>query len=254
MSRNTLDITATAMSCKGLLGSSRRLSAVGVVIIVTTLAAAAVTIWQLREGTYAAVRRDLGNISVLAADQMTRSMQAVDLIVQDVADHVHDAHVGTPEQFSTLLASRETHEFLANDLKSLPQADALTLVGTDGKVVNFSRSWPAPPIDVTDRDFYQYLRDHDDAKAYISGPVKNRATGAWTFYVARRIDNARGEWLGIAAGAIAVAYVARTPTRRSRCNGTAPWSSCAMTARCWRAIRIKTASSDGFCRNPISTC
>ncbi|HZL59877.1 MAG TPA: ATP-binding protein [Stellaceae bacterium] len=210
MPPNTTDITAAAIGRKGILGSSRRLSAVGVVIIVATLAVAALTVWQLRADAIAAVRRDLTNISVLAADEMMRSMQAVDLIVQDVSDHLHDAHIETSEQFNNLIASQKMHDFLADDLKSLPQADALTLVGTDGEVVNSSRGWPVTPIDATDRDFYLYLRDHDDAKVYISGPVKNRATGVWTFYVARRITNARGQWLGIATAAIAVDYVEQT--------------------------------------------
>src|SRR5665213_2995046 len=210
MPPNTTDITAAAIGRKGILGSSRRLSAVGVVIIVATLAVAALTVWQLRADAIAAVRRDLTNISVLAADEMMRSMQAVDLIVQDVSDHLHDAHIETSGQFNNLIASQKMHDFLADDLKSLPQADALTLVGTDGEVVNSSRGWPVTPIDATDRDFYLYLRDHDDAKVYISGPVKNRATGVWTFYVARRITNARGQWLGIATAAIAVDYVEQT--------------------------------------------
>jgi len=51
---------------------------------------------------------------------------------------------------------------------------AIVLVNAEGKVVNFSRRWPIPDIDISDRDFFRTLRDHDQADVLVTEPVKNR--------------------------------------------------------------------------------
>ena len=63
----------------------------------------------------------------------------------------------TPEQFERLLASEKWHQFLIARLKNLPQADALALVGADGRLVNTSRRRPAPALDLSDRDLSMHL-------------------------------------------------------------------------------------------------
>jgi len=208
-SRRTKIATALAAVPAGrrFVRSSRRLSVVGGAVILVAIAAAGLLIWDLRQDAADTYRREIDNSGVLIAEQMSRSLQAVDLIVQDVIDHVHDVQIQTPAQFSKLAATRDFNEFLVDDLKNVPQADALTLVDAGGTVINYSRGWPVKPVDVTDRDFYRYLRDHADAKAYISEPVQNRTTGVWTFYVARRIENAKGQFLGIADAAMAIDYI-----------------------------------------------
>jgi PAS domain-containing protein len=191
---------------KGLFRSSRRLSLVGVALVIVTLVAAGLAIWDLREDVIANYREDIGNLGVVLGEQTTRSLQAVDLVVQETREKVLATGVETPEQFNRLMATEDIHQFLHERLKNLPQADAIILIGAEGRVTNFSRSWPIPPIDLADREHYAYLRDHDDLGAYISEPVKNRATGTWTVYLSRRVDGPHGEFLGAVLGAIELRY------------------------------------------------
>jgi signal transduction histidine kinase len=115
--------------------------------------------------------------------------------------------LAAPEQFMQRLASEEWHKYLVDRLKNPPQADALALVGADGKVVNTSRRWPARPTDWSNRGFVEYFRLHNEAVSFYSGPKRSRSTGAWTILVARRISGPDGEFLGAVVASIQTHYL-----------------------------------------------
>ncbi|MDB5408468.1 MAG: hypothetical protein JWL84_3380, partial [Rhodospirillales bacterium] len=185
----------------------RYLSAIGDVLAVLLLCAAGLVIVDLRGETVGDYRRDMRNLGVVLAEQTSRSMQAVDLVVQEIREKIMASAVRTPEQFKRAAAGEEVHRFLRNQLKSLPQSEAVIVFGADGKVENYSRIWPVAAIDVTDRDYFIALRDRADLGLFISVPVLSRSSGIWTFYIARRVSGPNGEFLGIVAGAIAVHYL-----------------------------------------------
>jgi signal transduction histidine kinase len=88
----------------------------------------------------------------------------------------------------------------------LPQLGAVTVISREGKLLNFSRDWPIPDIDVTDRDYYQALRDDPTLTSFVSAPARNRGNGEWTIFVGRRVSAADGTFLGIILGAIEMHY------------------------------------------------
>jgi len=91
-------------------------------------------------------------------------------------------------------------------LRSLPQANSIALIDDVGRIVNFSRAWPIPVVDASDRDFYGYLREHDDPGAFIGVPVVNKVSGAWVIMLTRRVSGPNGEFLGIVAGVLEARY------------------------------------------------
>jgi signal transduction histidine kinase len=186
--------------------SSRWLPLVGAALIVITIVASGVTAWDLRADAIADYQRDTANLGIVLAEQTSRALQAVDLVVQETRERVLASGVETPEQFRRLMAGEETHHFLVDRLKNLPQAEALILVGADGRLVNFSRAWPIPPFDLTGRDYYSHFHEHDDPGVFISEPVKSRITDAWTIFLARRINGPHGVFLGSVVSAIELRY------------------------------------------------
>jgi len=104
------------------------------------------------------------------------------------------------------MATETVHGFLVDRLRSLPQADSLALLDNTGRIVNFSRTWPIPVIEAGDRDFFKYLREHDDPAPVIGLPVINRFSKAWVIMIAHRINGVNGEFLGVAVGVIEARY------------------------------------------------
>jgi PAS domain S-box-containing protein len=186
--------------------ASRHLSFVGFGLLVIILLTASVAIWDRREEAIARSRQDIINLGVVLAEQTARSMQAVDLVLQETTAMVLAAGVHSPEQFRRLMGTEEVHRFLVDRLKVLPQADAIGLVNADGKLVNSSRFWPAPDFDVSDREYYKYLRQNDRPGIYISAPAVSRFTGARVFFLTQRIDGPNG-FLGLVLSTIDVRYI-----------------------------------------------
>jgi hypothetical protein len=119
---------------------------------------------------------------------------------------VRAAGVETPDQFQRFVGTEEIHRFLGDRLKVLPQADAVGFVGADGRLINSSRFWPVPDLDLSDREYYKDLRQYEHPGMFISAPVVSRFTGAWVFFLARRIDGPHG-FVGLVLSTIDIRYM-----------------------------------------------
>ncbi len=182
--------------------SNRRLNLIGVAVICMTILAAGLTIWDLRRATVRTYTEEIQNLGVAFAAQTSRTLQAIDLVLDQAKDRVLGSGIVNPGKFEQKLSGVRWHQFLADRLKGLPQADALALVDAGGRLVNTSRQWPAPDADFSDGDFIEYFRLHDDPASFFAIPVKNPSSGSWAMFVARRISGPGGEFLGTVLAAI----------------------------------------------------
>ena len=184
----------------------RYLMAGGVLLILLLAGAVALTIWRLRNDALEDARRDTANLALVLGEQTSRAVQAVDLMLRDLQDTIAQYRATDAADLKTKLGTQGVHHLLRDRLARIPQADALTIVGADGKVVNFSRRWPTPDLDLSDRDYYRHFRDVDDAAIFISEPARNRTDGQWTVYMVRRLNGAGGSFLGVVLGAVPISY------------------------------------------------
>src|SRR5438552_5766199 len=156
---------------------SRRLALAGFALVAITLIAAGLTIWDRREETIASYQREITNLGTVLAEQTARSMQAVDLVLKEVQAKAVAAGARTPQEFKRVMGSEEIHRLLVTRQETLPQAGAVGIVGADGTLINTSRGWPVPALDVSDREHFLYLRDHNDGGVFVSAPTRARLTG-----------------------------------------------------------------------------
>ena len=184
-----------------------RLYFVGVIFVVIAVLGAWLAIWELRRDQLASVSQDTNNLAVVLAAQTARTVQAVDVVLREAQARIQASGVADATAFREHVATEELHRFLVDRLKELPQADALSVIDETGRIANFSRSWPVPLFDASDRDFYAYWRDHDGMIPFIGEPIVNRASGAWVLTVSRRIDGPHGEFRGIVLGALQLHYL-----------------------------------------------
>jgi hypothetical protein len=61
---------------------------------------------------------------------------------------------------------------------------------------------PLQPIDLTDRDHYQFHLTHPEDTLYISKPVIGRASGKWSIQVTRRFQNRDGSFGGVVVASL----------------------------------------------------
>ena len=167
-----------------------------------TILAAGLTIWDLRRAAIRMYSEEIQNLGVAFAGHTSRTLQAIDLVLDQTKDRVLGSGIANPGRFEQKLSGVKWHQFLADRLKNLPQADALALIGADGKLVNTSRQWPAPDTDFSDSDFIEYFRLHDDPASFLATPIKNPSSSSWSMSLARRLSSPAGEFLGAAVATI----------------------------------------------------
>src|SRR5205085_10786752 len=181
---------------KRLSRTSRRLSLTGFLLIGITIAGAALAIWDRYADTLAHTTEETGKLSLVLGEQTARSIQAIDLVLQEMQAKVPAAGTEAPEEFNRAMGTAALHEFLLERVKNLPQAMGIGLVGANGFLVNGSRFWPIPRVDLSDRDYYRHLREHDDASLYISSPARDLVSGRGTSFLASRVHGPNREFAG----------------------------------------------------------
>jgi PAS domain S-box-containing protein len=186
--------------------SSRRLFLGGSLCVAITIIAAGLAAWDLRDERIAGETKDTMNLAVALAEQTARTIQAVDLVVEETRQMVLASGITDPDQFRRRMGTEEVYRFLLDRMRSLPQANSISLLDDAGKIVNFSLAWPIPAVDASDRDFYGYWREHNDSGAFIGGPVVARVSNSWVIMVTRRVSGPRGEFLGIVASVVKLQY------------------------------------------------
>ena len=121
-------------------------------------------------------------------------------------ERLKDNGVQTPEDFRQAMYGSAMHQDLRARIRALPQLEAITAIDADGKLLNFSRYWPIPDVNVADRDYFRVLATSPEQTTFIGQPVANRGSGTWTIYVARKVAGPKGEFLGLILGAIQLSY------------------------------------------------
>src|SRR5262249_39064879 len=155
----------------------------GAVVIAGTLA----MLTDLRDRALAAHQRELRNTAQVLADQTDRAIQAVELIEASLIERLSALGIATAEDYERRMSGYDVHLSLKDKLTGWPHIGSITLINARGKLFNFSRFWPLPDIDVTDREFYRALKSDPRLTSFMGEPVRNRATGSWTIHLVRKV-------------------------------------------------------------------
>ncbi len=148
----------------------------------------------------------LHDISLALAEQGDRAVQGLDLVLTSMAELVTAERADNAADFQHKMASQQVHELLHEKVIGLPYINAVTMISATGDLINFSRFWPIPAVNVADRDYFVALRDDPSLKRFISAPVRNRGDNTWTVYLARRVPSRDGSFAGLLLGAIDLKY------------------------------------------------
>ena len=187
----------------------RVLLLIGGLSVAVLLVATIHYIGSMRDRELEGAERELSTLNLSLAEQTASATQSVDLVLTTIIEQLKADGVDTPEEYVRRMGGRDTHQMLRARITGLPQLDAVTMIAADGHLINFSRYYPIPAVNVSDRDYFAYLRDHDTTDPYISEPVQNRGNGSWTVYLARRISGRDGRFVGLVLGAIELSYFQR---------------------------------------------
>ena len=184
----------------------QRIGALGVGLLAALCGGTTMVLDRLHDETMTEAVLGLRTLNASLTEQTTRTMEGIELTVNGVAEQIPLENRRSPEAFGQLRADRQVYEILKAKAASLPQLEALSLIAADGTLVNFTRQFPAPALDLSQRDYFLALKDHDPGHAYLSRPTKSLATQEWTLYIAQRVNDPEGRLAGLVVGAIQLSY------------------------------------------------
>lgn len=155
------------------------------------------TSWRLQQAYDAQVRA-----SEVTTVNLTRSL----------ADHahaaVHEATVliaGAAERLQndgrSDAAMARLHRMLVRFVANSPAISDIVAFTADGDGLAGTLE-PLPRVNVADRAYFMFHRDHPGASPLVGSPLRSRADGRWMFTVSKRLDNPDGSFAGVVVALI----------------------------------------------------
>lgn len=184
------------------LPSSERVTVIFAIAFVVAIAAmTALLLWHLRQQELKRAEHETVSLSHIIAEQTSRSLQSVDLALDVALNRMSEA-----ERLGLSLDEVAIHAMLRSRVEVMPQLRSMFIVDSDGVVVNSALGHPGPKFSVNDRDYFLNHKSKETSDLYFSAPVVNRVDGQRTIFISRRIRGANGQFKGIVAASLNLAY------------------------------------------------
>ena len=155
------------------------------------------TIWELRSDAIRAAIAESGNIAAVLASQLSRSIHGIDSVLLETKRATKELDIDTPMSFRASFNRHAVRDTLLDKLSRLPQAFNIAIADKYGQLTVSTAAWPAPTINIADRDYFKDARDRTDGGISTSLPIFNRIDGKQTIVFARRLESVTGEFAGI---------------------------------------------------------
>jgi len=187
---------------------SLQIAAATLAVVFTVWLIAVGAIWRshtmaVREATSASQ-----TLAVMAAAFTSKSIAATDLILKSMLDWVSEEGVEDSAQYERVFSERRYFDKLRDRVANIDQIDVATFIATSGRLLIFTRSYPPPPINLADRDYFKAQAVSGAPPTSLGTVVQNRGTGRWTFYLARQVLTRSGTILGVVIVGIEADYLA----------------------------------------------
>jgi len=85
-----------------------------------------------------------------------------------------------------------------------PEYRTLVIADAQGDFVGGRLAADGKAFSIAGRDYYDYLKQHADARMVVAGPVVGRSNGRWSLVFARRLNDRQGAFAGVVLKGYAV--------------------------------------------------
>jgi hypothetical protein len=184
----------------------RALIGIAAGLLGTAVLAIGLTIWWLRVDAVVDATADASNLATMLSEQTDRSIQSIDLMLNEIQGHIEKLGATTPDAFHRLLGGKDTYDLLMEQMTHLSQITFIALVDNKGRLVVSTNRWPLPPVDVSDREHFQHVKNHNDGNIYVSKPFVDRLRGIETVVFNKRLNDANNNFLGVIGIGVRLSY------------------------------------------------
>jgi len=184
--------------------------------VVLGFAAALLLVWSVAVGeiwidyrnTLDSWTRSSRGLALSTAQFTEQSLTVNQLVLASMLDWLAEEGVTNEADYRRIAGSQGFFERLRERTRYLRQVDVATFIARDGRVLNFTRSYPPPPINLGDRDYFREQMAGNAPPLSLGNVVQNRGNGRWTFYLARAVFATNGEKVGVVIVGVESAFYA----------------------------------------------
>lgn len=173
-------------------------------LAVILLMNALISTYLLRKNSIHNRSDQLANLTIILTEHTSQTMFSANTALLGIQEVLERARIGDEKSYQEFASKRTQFDLLQERTKANSILDVITFVAADGRVLNFSRSYPPPPINLADRDYFKYLSANNDPDTFYSVPVRNKGNGKWVFYLARRVNGKNDQFLGVVLVGVSV--------------------------------------------------
>ena len=169
----------------------------GLTLVALGVLATAYAIWSNREVTLRQWQTQLTAATHILNAHAVQSLEAADIMLRAAHDHLQSAQLTYEPDFRATVLTSRIHEMLRDTAHGLLQVSGIYILGNDGTILNLSRQYPAPPINLADQDYFRAFEENPSLELFISQVSINPLSEEPCFYMARPIKSPSGERLGL---------------------------------------------------------
>lgn len=178
------------------------LIALGVTLFVAIIVGTIVTVLTFRDRAIENSSRELKNTALLLSQHLEEQLRAVTLVQESLVEQIRSDGIEDDGDYLRELSGNNIHDLLRQRIIGLPQVRELGLIDAKGRLINSSRRWPVPNLDVSSRDYFKALKENTSPSEFLGKPGRVPVDNAWTVILARKITSADGRFLGVVGGGI----------------------------------------------------
>ncbi len=188
---------ASAGTIAVLLGGPIRWLVLGGVLLIAAIAVGATLMAEnFRERALNNAAREVENTVLLLAHHFDQQLADFEVIQKDLIGYIGANGIASAEAYKRQMSTEATHRMLASKMSALSNVGGVHLFDDEGRLINTSKAWPVPPVNVADRSYFKTFKSDPRAPSILIEPVYSRMTGIWTTVIVRKIAAPNGEFIG----------------------------------------------------------
>jgi signal transduction histidine kinase/CheY-like chemotaxis protein len=168
---------------------------IGLLLALLSLLYTGIIVQNSRREAVAHASADMRGLGIVLADQTSRYVQTIDLVLTQTQSYIQDLGIRTPDEFRHLVEGGDMNRLLVARMMNPPQGHGIDLFDAEGALINTSQPSPAP-LNIADDEYFQRLRDYRHSGLVVSEVSTRYGTSGKAFFIGRRISGPDGSFLG----------------------------------------------------------
>jgi len=174
----------------------------GFVLMAATAVGTGLTVDRFRQNAIESGRDNLESSVRLLARHFDREFADFAVLQKSIIAELESHGIESPEMFRSEMGTLAMHEVLRTKASGWSDIAGANVFDASGVLINSSKRWPVADVSVSDRSYFNKLKNDPALQEEVEVVPGRFGTGP-AIVLARRVSGPHGEFLGIVTRAIA---------------------------------------------------